>query len=123
MAPPAERLHLLNYHLEKYIAGVRAGSILTPGLTLSSLFEQMCEHTELLAHLPAASFAEARFKDELASYRKNLLALSSVLPVVEALLLAEKARLQVKRSHLLMASQWLAASRTTLGTGSAQKIE
>jgi hypothetical protein len=109
--PATEQLRSLNRMMEQFVAGLRAGSALSsPALT--AIFEEMCRMAPLVADLATLEDQQARI--EAHSYRNNLCALQNLLPVIEGLLLAEKARLQVKRSHLRMAAEWLAASKQTL---------
>jgi len=106
----SEQLCSLNQMIEQFIADLRVGSLSSPALT--SIFETMCGMAPHLVELTAAEGLQVRA--EINIYRKHLCALQNVLPIIEGLLLAEKARLQVKRSHLQLAAQWLSASKETL---------
>jgi hypothetical protein len=109
--PASEQLHSLNQMIEQFVAGLHAGSSVS-GPALTSIFEGMCQMAPFLAD--RSWLEDAQVGTEINSYRQQLCALQNVLPAIEGLLLAEKARLQVKRSHLQSAAEWLAGSKQTL---------
>jgi hypothetical protein len=105
-----EKLRLLNQQIVSFTAGLHPGCSMNCS-ALTAIFEGMCQMAPLLSD--RAALEDPQVKIEVNSYRNNLFALQKALPVIEGLLLAEKASMHVKRSHLQMASQWLAASKET----------
>lgn len=105
-----EKLRSLNQLIDNFTAGLHAGSYISCS-ALTAIFEGMCQVAPLL--VDGAALEDPQVKIEVNSYRNNLCALQKALPVIEGLLLAEKARLHVKRSHLHTAAQWMAASKET----------
>ena len=105
-----EELRSLNQQIDNFTAGLHPGCPMNCS-ALTTIFDGMCQVAPLLSD--RAVLEDPQVKIEVNSYRKNLFALQKALPVIEGLLLAEKARMHVKRSHLHMASQWLAASKET----------
>jgi len=106
-----EHLRLLNQKIERFNSGLHDDSSPSSSSLLNSIFEDMCHIAPMFMGPDVLEDPQAKI--EFDAYRNNLCALRSALPVVEGLLLAEKARLLIKRSHLDVAAQWLAASKET----------
>lgn len=81
---------------------------------IAALLAELRRAGEWLRELPEEKDREARLQQELASYRQEVQRLHTLLPGIQAALLAERARLEQKRKRVSSAAEWMHTSRQTL---------
>jgi hypothetical protein len=86
----------------------------TPEL-MTGLLSDLLQAAEWLRDsLPPEAERQPLLSAELAEYRRNVERLRDLMPVIQRLLLLERAQLEQKRARLEAAANWAQASRQTL---------
>jgi hypothetical protein len=114
---PLETLRQVNRNLRSTLARLRPERSLCSTIKpqdFSDIDVQLLRASECLRSVPPSSQADAEFEKESLAYRDHLQELKRFLPDVKVRLLAEKARLETVRNHLLAAASWERASKKTL---------
>ena len=92
---------------QKHCSAIRAQDF-------SDILSQLLPAAECLRGRPASSEANSALEKESLEYRRNLEKLNRFLPDLHGRLLAERARLEIARTHVAAATAWAQASKKTL---------
>jgi hypothetical protein len=82
--------------------------------TLSNLLTKLLRAGECWRRVPPNFAADAELENAISEYRSTLEQLGEVLPRLHAMLLTEKARLEMARAHVASTAAWAQASQNTL---------
>jgi hypothetical protein len=82
--------------------------------TLSNLLTKLLRAGECWRRVPRNSAADAELEKAISEYRSTMGQLAEVLPRLHAMLLTEKARLEMARAHVAATEAWARASQNTL---------
>jgi hypothetical protein len=82
--------------------------------TLSNLLKKLLRAGECWRRVLPNSAADAELEKAISEYRSTLEQLAAALPRLHAMLLTEKARLEMARAHVAATEAWARASQNTL---------
>ena len=81
---------------------------------LDALLHELTHAAEWLRGVSPDSMLEGELAKEVSDYRNSMERLQQMLPKIQGRLLAEKARLESERSHLVAAANWAKTSKNTV---------
>lgn len=107
-----ETNHRLRFWLESLVSDGERPAAATPQQMAGLLSELLRAGEWLRPGLPQERDPE--LEAELGSYRHNVERLRELMPAIQRVLLSEKARMEVERTRVGSAVEWVRGSRQTL---------
>ena len=108
-----ETLRGANLNLRAGISRLREGQEPVHPEELASILAELVRAADTLRSIAPGSTIDAELEREIADYRANVQQLAEVMPSLYGRLLAEKSRLEQKRTRLETATAWAKSEKIT----------
>jgi len=106
------RLRQMNELLRQHLSLANAESAAPSSGQIAELFATLLQAPAILREVSRTS-ADPMMQSQVAEFRCHFAQMQKLLPTLQTLLLAERARLEAERRHVRAAAEWARASRET----------